>query len=89
MLLQPIRQRSFATDLSEVELSRIFISLRRQIRPVVSAHAADFVAAAASQAMKECFGFEQAGRAGSRTKEFIDRQPLSVRQIAEGGKPRA
>ena len=85
MLLQPIRQRSFATNLSEVELSRISIPNRRQIGPVVSPHAADFVAAAASQAMKECFGFEQAGRADSRMQEFIDRQPLSFRQIAEGG----
>src|SRR3990167_4670581 len=57
MLFEPIRECPFALHLGETELSRISVSNRGQIRAVIAADTPHFVAPAASQRMKEGFGF--------------------------------
>jgi hypothetical protein len=57
MLLEPVRERPFAFHLGETNLSGIFVSNGGQIRAVIATDIPDFVAATASQRVKEGFGF--------------------------------
>ncbi len=87
MLFKPIHKAPLALDLSETELTGILVPDCGQIRAVVTANPPDFVAAAATERVKEGFRLDQTRRSDAGAEIFIDCVPHRLGELAERGDP--